>query len=184
MACPRILSQAAPRAALLLAAALALPACAHDAASTAPAGKARDAFVAQRGKPGSPVHVSIRVPAAPLAVGATRVGLALEAVPGVTEVGLSYRTEGALRVEAEAPARVVLDGQRKAVVEVPVTILANGVHYLHVYTDANGRQGAISIRLDASRPTSAKAKTSAPSTQSGGFILLPTQENRSGGSAR
>ncbi|RZS78947.1 hypothetical protein [Pigmentiphaga kullae] len=178
---PRV---AAARLAVLLAAALPiLPACAHDARQ-APAATATgaNAFVAHPGKPGDLVAVSVRAPAAPLATGPTSVGLSLRGSPGVTQVELKYGVEGALRVDAASPTVVPLDAQRRAVVEVPLTVLGTGVHYLNVYVTANGRHSALSVRVDAGQASTLNRKQSAP--DQGGFVVLPAQETRSGGTAR
>jgi len=174
------------RLAVLLAAALpVLPACAHEtrqAPAAAGATTNADAFVARPGKPGDVVAVSVRAPAAPLAVGATTVGLALRGSPGVTQVELKYGAEGALRVDGASPTIVPLDAQRRAVVEVPLTVLGTGVHYLNVYIAANGRHSALSVRLDAGQAAAQNRKQSVPNQ--GGFVVLPAQETRSGGAAR
>ena len=177
---------AVTRLAVLLAAALPiLPACAHEArqapAATAPATGA-NAFVARPGKPGDVVAVSVRAPSAPLATGPTSVGLSLRGSPGVTQVELKYGVEGAVRVDAASPTIVPLDAQRRAVVEVPVTVLGTGVHYLNVYVTANGRHSAFSVRLDAGQAATQNRKQSAP--DQGGFVVLPAQETRSGGTAQ
>jgi len=176
---------AAARLAVLMAAALPiLPACAHDArapAATAAAASG-NAFVAQPGKPGDVVAVSVRAPSGPLAAGPATVGLALRGSPGVTEVELRYGVEGALRVDAASPTVVSLDAQRRAVVEVPVTVLATGVHYLNVYIAANGRRSALSVRLDAGEAATQNRKQS--TADQGDFVVLPAQESRSGGNPR
>ncbi|MFW7349686.1 MAG: hypothetical protein ACODTU_26785 [Pigmentiphaga sp.] len=180
------LNIAAARLAILLAAALPiLPACAHEArqapAATAPATGA-NAFVTRPGKPGDLVAVSVRAPSAPLATGPASVGLSLRGSPGVTQVELKYGVEGALRVDAASPTVVPLDAQRRAVVEVPVTVLGTGVHYLNVYVTANGRHSAFSVRLDAGQAATRNRKQSAP--DQGDFVVLPAQETRSGGTAQ
>lgn len=176
----------AARLAVLLAAALPiLPACAHDtrqAPSTAAAAANGNAFVARPGKPGDLVAVSVRAPSGPLATGPATVGLALRGSPGVTQVELRYGVEGALRVDAASPAVVPLDAQRHAVVEVPVTVLDAGVHYLNVYIAANGRHTALSVRLDAGAAATPNLKQS--TTGQSEFVVVPAQETRSGGTAR
>lgn len=184
---PPLNTLAAARLAVLLAAALPiLPACAHDAGpaptATRSATGAND-FVAYPGKPGNVVAVSVRAPSAPLALGPTTVALALRGSPGVTQVELKYGVEGAVRVDAASPTIVPLDAQRRAVVEVPVTVLGTGVHYLNVYVAANGQHSALSVRLDAGQAATLNRKQSAPANQ-GDFVVLPAQETRSGGTAR
>jgi len=163
----------------------ALPACAHEsqhAAQEATSSARHDGFEPRPRKPGDLVAVAVRTPPAPLPAGPATVRLALTGSPGVSAVEVRYGTEGALRVDAATPATVPLDAQRRAVLEVPVTVLGPGVHYLNVYLRANGRNSAFSVRLDAGENATVRQKRTLP--EEGGFIVLPAQETRSVGPAR
>lgn len=183
---------APPTAAAALALLLALPACAVDdpaagpqgvplAAAQSAAGQAAPgaAPVARRAKPGALVQVTARVPAAaPLPLGQTVVELVLQGAAGVQHVGLRYQAEGSLRVEPAAPAQVPLDAGHRASVQVPVTVLAPGVHYLHVFTEAQGRTAALSVRLDAGGTAQQRQKRKTAVQEEGGFVVLPAEERR------
>lgn len=171
--------------ALALALLLALPACASPQPPSPAAAAAPTPGIAAPGptpatrksKPGAMVQIAARAPAAPLPQGPAVVRLELHGAPGVQEVSLRYQAEGALRVEGAAPARAQLDAQRQASVEVPVTVLAPGLHYLHVFAEAQGRSTAVSVRLDAGGTAQQRQKRRA-AREEGGFVVLPAQETR------
>lgn len=134
---------------------------------------------ARQHKAGDTVAVAVSELPAGMSVGPASVQVRLTAEPGIDALQLSYAVEGALRVEAAAPTKIQLDAQQSAVVEIPFTVLASGVHYLHVHVQAGARYSAFAVRVDAGAVQGAyKAMRQSRQMLGSEFVEMPAQETR------
>lgn len=134
---------------------------------------------ARQRKAGDVVTVAVSELPAGLSVGPARVQVGLTAAPGIDTLQLSYTVEGSLRVEPTAPTEVRLDAQHHAVVEIPLTVLASGLHYLHVHVKAGAHSSAFAVRVDAGAVQGTyKAMRQSRVLQDAGFVEMPAQETR------
>lgn len=128
------------------------------------------------------VTVAVRELPAYISVGPTAVSITLTAAADISELQLSYAVEGSLRIDTGAPSRVQLNAQHQASIEVPVTVLSTGVHYLNVYVRAAGRTTAFAVKVNAGPAAGVyKRSRSVPldgSAQGGGLVEMPAQETR------
>jgi hypothetical protein len=154
----------------------ALPACAHEASPSNLETPSSKTAPAPRSKSGSLISITAPVSRQTVSIGPMNVRLKLQFAPSVKEVSLTYQAEGQLRIDASAPSRARPDDMGQATVEVPVTIMSKGLHYLHVLAQANGRSTAYSVRLDTGESRTLQ-KSSAP-LPGGEFIEMPAQESR------
>lgn len=107
------------------------------------------------------VAVAVRELPSYMSVGPTTVGITLTGAAGISDLELSYGVEGSLRVDTGAPSRVQLNAQHQATIEVPVTVLSNGVHYLNVYVQAAGRTTAFAVKVNAAPSASLQKRSRA-----------------------
>ena len=130
-------------------------------------------------KAGDVVTVSVGELPAGLSVGPVKVKLDFVGSPGVDSLQLSYAVEGSLRVEASAPAEIRLDAQHHASTEIPLTVLASGLHYLHVHVRSGSHYSAFAVRIDAGSVQGInKTMRQSRQVQDGGFTEMPAQEKR------
>lgn len=155
----------------LVAMSTALPAC---ASSTSPS--LVESAAPKHGKPGSLVSISSATSKQKLSVGPMNVDLTLRSPAKVQEISITYQAEGQIRIEASAPAFVRPDSTGEARIQVPLTVLSKGLHYLNVFAVANGQTTAYSVRLDA-RDNNAIQKPMDTKTNSE-FVELPARESR------
>ena len=154
----------------------ALPACAHEPGPANVGASSSKIAPAPRSKLGSLISITTPTSRQTVSVGPMVVHLKLQAAPNIKEVSLAYEAEGQVRIDATAPSRVQLDGMGQATVDVPVTIMSKGLHYVNVLAQANGRATAYSVRLDTGG-NSRLQKSSAPLSH-GEFIEMPAQESQ------
>ena len=132
-------------------------------------------------KPGDLVSVVVQELPANVGTGPTSVKVMLTAAPSVSVLELSYVVEGALQVDSAAPTRVQLDAQHRAELLIPITVLSNGAHYLHVQIKAAGQSTVFAVRVLAG--VSAASGLQKPAARSlsragSGLVEMPAQETR------
>ena len=138
-------------------------------------------LVERHRKPGDLVSVAVQELPANVSTGPTSVKVVLTAAPSVSVLDLSYVVEGALQVDSAAPARVQLDAQHRAELQIPFTVLSSGMHYLHVQIKAAGQSTVFAVRVVAGvSAASGLQKPAARSLppRSGGLVEMPAQESR------
>ncbi len=138
-------------------------------------------WVERHRKPGDLVSVAVQELPANVSTGPTTVKVVLTAAPTVSALGLSYVVEGALQVDSAAPTRVQLDAQHRAELQIPITVLSRGVHYLHVQVTAAGQSTVFAVRVAAGASAASglqKPAARSLSSAGGGLVEMPAQETR------
>lgn len=172
-------SFAHPRLALLvlLAVAVATPACADSAGPghTRQAGAAPAALkaVAPRKANGSGIEVQFRIDGTPRLGEVLPVTLSFVGITDPSGASVRFTADAGLSLPATYLARLPLAaGQPVPTMMVPVTPTADGLAYLNVFTTQGGSTSANSVPIQVGRPVAAKAGGELKSTPTGDKILI------------
>lgn len=176
-------SFAPPRLALLvlLAAAVAMPACAdgagaghtRQAGSTPTAPIAPLKAVAPRKANGSGIEVQFRIDGTPRLGEALPITLSFVGITEPSGATVRFTADAGLSLPSAYLSKLPLAaGQPVPTMTVPVTPTADGLAYLNVFTAQGGATSANSVPVQVGRPAASKSSGELKSTPTGDKILI------------